>query len=418
LPLFAGDLTLRGNLTIDVAVVGGGIQALLVLRKLAERYSTAMFTRSNLGAGQTAHSHAFLHQGQMVARMPELLKKLQAAKEDWDDLVPKELLHETSFYWTPKEIPFDCPWNGLVPSNASVPFRVRRPAALYEFPGHYINAHDVVSHIGAPLLSQIRRIYQIDQLGVSPNNEITFRIAADSDRTAGYRVTAKAVVFAAGAGNHRLISELTKELGYRGQQTIKAFMLIIQGKEGNALNRGQLPHHSGFFPSERIFIAPRRHNGESVWLVGDGQRFWIQHPADWLHMSARDWFRRLRVPLFDLVPELATYGKEFAWGYYEAVKAEGDHDGGFPENSPTIELLGNLPAIAVWPGLFTLAPSAACKVATQTEALIGSQVRTPAPVWPADLHPPVIERETWLDTPLWSWSEFNHLLNGSGALAS
>jgi hypothetical protein len=49
---------------VDVMVIGGGVQGLVILDTLiAARYSCALVTDGDLGAGQTLHSHGFLNTG-------------------------------------------------------------------------------------------------------------------------------------------------------------------------------------------------------------------------------------------------------------------------------------------------------------------------------------------------------------------
>src|SRR5579859_5436305 len=50
--------------TVDVVVIGGGVQGLVLLDTLlAAGYSFALVTEGDLGAGQTLHSHGFLNTG-------------------------------------------------------------------------------------------------------------------------------------------------------------------------------------------------------------------------------------------------------------------------------------------------------------------------------------------------------------------
>ncbi len=49
---------------IDVLIIGGGIQGLVLLRQLTEHgYDCVLVTNSDLGSGQTLHSHGLLNSG-------------------------------------------------------------------------------------------------------------------------------------------------------------------------------------------------------------------------------------------------------------------------------------------------------------------------------------------------------------------
>ncbi len=53
---------------VDVAVVGGGIQGLVVLRELTSAgYGCVLITNADLGSGQTLHSHGLLNSGTGLA---------------------------------------------------------------------------------------------------------------------------------------------------------------------------------------------------------------------------------------------------------------------------------------------------------------------------------------------------------------
>lgn len=66
--------------SIDVLVIGGGVQGLAVLRQLKRRgYSAALVTNAPLGSGQTLHSHGILNSGYPYPR-----EDLRASlKRDW-----------------------------------------------------------------------------------------------------------------------------------------------------------------------------------------------------------------------------------------------------------------------------------------------------------------------------------------------
>src|SRR5678815_3436014 len=64
---------------VDVVVVGGGVQGLLILDALIEAgYSCALVNEGDVGAGQTLHSHGFLNTGfgMSGAELPEAAAEL------------------------------------------------------------------------------------------------------------------------------------------------------------------------------------------------------------------------------------------------------------------------------------------------------------------------------------------------------
>ncbi|MBW5446140.1 hypothetical protein GE107_08710 [Cohnella sp. CFH 77786] len=62
---------------VDVLIIGGGVQGLVLLDELKRQgYSAALTTNSCLGSGQTLHSHGLLNSGYWIIR-PELRKTLK-----------------------------------------------------------------------------------------------------------------------------------------------------------------------------------------------------------------------------------------------------------------------------------------------------------------------------------------------------
>lgn len=54
----------RANTPVDVLIIGGGIQGLVLLETVTKRgYSTAMVTNGPLGHGQSLHGHGTLESG-------------------------------------------------------------------------------------------------------------------------------------------------------------------------------------------------------------------------------------------------------------------------------------------------------------------------------------------------------------------
>jgi cation diffusion facilitator CzcD-associated flavoprotein CzcO len=93
---------------VDVVVVGGGVQGLLILDTLIEAgYSCALVNEGDLGAGQTLHSHGFLNTGfGMSDELPEAAAELVqpylrargvTLTGNWTILAPPELPAFASF---------------------------------------------------------------------------------------------------------------------------------------------------------------------------------------------------------------------------------------------------------------------------------------------------------------------------------
>lgn len=70
---------IMGTPAVDVVVIGGGVQGLVILDTLIEAgYSCALVTEGDLGAGQTLHSHGFLNTGFGMSgrELPEAVRRI------------------------------------------------------------------------------------------------------------------------------------------------------------------------------------------------------------------------------------------------------------------------------------------------------------------------------------------------------
>lgn len=92
-----------GAVAVDVVIIGGGIQGLLILDRLsAAGYACALVTEGDIGAGQTLHSHGFLNSGaglwndelpRAAAALvhPDLRERGVPLRGDWVVLPPSAL---------------------------------------------------------------------------------------------------------------------------------------------------------------------------------------------------------------------------------------------------------------------------------------------------------------------------------------
>src|SRR5262249_20407516 len=194
---------------VDVVVIGGGVQGLLILNTLiAAGYSCALVTEGDLGAGQTLHSHGFLNTGFGLGgrELPEAAAQLVhpflrargvTLTGNWAILPPpglRGLLLRTrpAFARLPP---------AHLPEGFSPTFR----DAARALPDYSFNKRQLVA-----ALSQGREGYILhgSVTGFRGRNPVEALMLRPEGSDAEVEVRASAVVVAAGCGSKRLLRDL------------------------------------------------------------------------------------------------------------------------------------------------------------------------------------------------------------------
>jgi glycerol-3-phosphate dehydrogenase len=72
------------EVTVEVLVIGGGIQGVVALAELhKQNFKTLLVTESDIGAGQTLSSQAYLHSGYPWAQHEEVVADIKKAANFW-----------------------------------------------------------------------------------------------------------------------------------------------------------------------------------------------------------------------------------------------------------------------------------------------------------------------------------------------
>jgi glycine/D-amino acid oxidase-like deaminating enzyme len=183
---------------LDVVIVGGGIQGLLVLDVLMERgYSCALVTEGDLGAGQTLHSHGFLNTGFGMLG-PELPRAASEIVHPWLRRQGIEPSHNWVVIPPPgalvdlpaAELPPGCVWTGG---------QARR------LPDAVVPKRALVEALAAGSEDRVIRGSIVGFLGRNPVEKVLLR---RPDRVGVEELGARAVVVAAGCGTKGLLRQL------------------------------------------------------------------------------------------------------------------------------------------------------------------------------------------------------------------
>lgn len=219
-------------LRVDVLVVGGSLQGLLVLdRLMSEGYSCALLTTSDLGAGQTLHSHGVLNTGFGMFG-PE----------------PVNLLHQVV-------LP-DLARRGVRTYGSWVALLPGRDSAM-PLPEVNVDKVDLVSALARDRENVVIR-GSISELERSDDGRLR-RVVIEP---AGVDLAPEAIVVAAGTGSKALLRQLGADA--RQVETIKhrpVHVLCVRGSSS------ELPPLDLVSPGDQFFVASHERDGVRKYLA-------------------------------------------------------------------------------------------------------------------------------------------------------
>jgi glycine/D-amino acid oxidase-like deaminating enzyme len=186
---------------VDVVVIGGGVQGLVILDALIEAgYSCALVTEGDVGAGQTLHSHGFLNTGygmagdELPAAAAEIVHPYLRARgvtltDNWVVLPP----------------PGVPALAGLPPASLPAGFSPAFTESARTLPDRSFSKRQLIEALLRGRERYIIRGSVAGFRGQDPVEAVVLRPEASGDELA---LRAKAVVVAAGCGSKRLLRDL------------------------------------------------------------------------------------------------------------------------------------------------------------------------------------------------------------------
>jgi glycine/D-amino acid oxidase-like deaminating enzyme len=193
---------------VDVAIVGGGLQGLVLLRELTSAgYGCVLVTHGDLGSGQTLHSHGLLNSGTGLvagALQRELhqgtlpyLRRLGVPVYGEDRsflLAPQAMVDQLAPAWEANRYHPE-------PVDASVlPTGIEPLARVYRVPGYNVDKHRLV----ATLCAGVEAFVLLGEV-VQAGESIGVRAKDSGDLVS---LEARAVVVAAGCGTKALLRDI------------------------------------------------------------------------------------------------------------------------------------------------------------------------------------------------------------------
>ncbi len=340
---------------LDVAVFGGGIAGLWLLRRLrALGFNAALFERTSLGTGQTIASQGIIHSGvkytfdgvnrpqtEALSSMPKIWTDCIAGRGEVD-LRGTEILAEHQLMFTTggllnrltgalatKAMRSDV--NSVARSDWPTVFDAR------EFSGKIYRLEEPVLATKTVLAA----------LGKTDAHQATVKsIRRDGERVAevvfteGTSISPRACVFTSGEGNEWFADQigLAKE---RVAQRRPLRMFLARGLPHQLFAHCLVPE-----PKPRVTVTTHLLGIENIWYIGGN----IAEKA--VGMSDVEALRWAHSEMTDLFPWLDW--KKVQWAIHDVDRAEPLANKLLP-TGPTLTTVGN--AALAWPTKLALAPA-------------------------------------------------------------
>jgi hypothetical protein len=347
----------RDGAEIDVAVFGGGIAGLWLLRRLrALGFDALLFEKTALGTGQTIASQGIIHSGvkytfdgvsrpqtEALSSMPRIWMDCIAGRGEVDlrgteilaehqlMFTSRGLLHRVAGALATKALRSDV--NALARDDWPAVFRAK------EFSGTIYRLEEPV--LAAKTVLEALRCQGTHTAGVKEMQRDGERVSGiilnDSAATC---IRPRACVFTAGEGNEWFAERLGLEKS-RVAQRRPLRMFLARGLPHKVFAHCLVPE-----PKPRVTITTHTWDGENVWYLGGN----LAEKA--VGMNNGDALRWAHGEMTELFPWLDW--KSIRWAIHDVDRAEPAANRLLP-SGPTLTTIGN--AALAWPTKLALAPA-------------------------------------------------------------
>jgi len=426
-----------GAIRLDVLILGGGIQGLWLLKDLHAKYSTLLLEPAGLGSGQTAHSHTYLHEGHFFGSRC-LRGRLEKARSLWLEWLGTKTIRpvvDTAYclFTTLGSLSaFDQRWRNQLSLRVDPHPAFPSLRRLYEIGGLTFDSNTLLFELrrDAKCPKYARQLGAVEGIFASGGGR-SIQVTVRSPRGEVCRLEPRALVLAAGASNEALIEMVDcanrRPQGPQTQQFRLTHMLVIEEKEA-----GLLPAFTGQILPAGVFVASRRREDRTVWLVSDGKvpsrlaRGSRGGRPESTDGDKAEFVRSVMEGLREAGPVWLEQEDRLKWGVYAALKAEGDNPerpgdnatgctADRPDQLPQTEAVRELcfrGGYAVWPNLLSLAPLASDEITRMmpephAQGNPWPELPTELSAWPELLEFP---GETWTFTAMRDRQELRNLL--------
>lgn len=349
------------DIDVDVVIIGGGIAGLWILARLQQAgYKTVLLESEALGSGQTRYAQGIIHGGTKYALTGKLTASSEAVADmptRWRacyeghgelDLSQAELLSDAHYLWSTTSLSSRI--SGFFASKImrarscelqkqSLPDIFQHKdfkGQFYQLDEPVFNTLSVVRALAEPRKQSILMI-DGDSLLVDDN-----KLNVQSKQGSRYCFHYKKIIFSAGEGNEKLLSQSNETRLKMQRRPLK--MVLLRGVQDDMI----YAHCLGASVNPRLTITSHRdQRGNIVWYIGgqlaeDG----VAKTDEKLILAAKKELREL-IPWLDL--------KTAQWGVLKINRAEIKKPGVTRPDSYSIEQNENV--ITAWPTKLALAPA-------------------------------------------------------------
>ncbi|MBN4055360.1 FAD-dependent oxidoreductase [bacterium AH-315-K03] len=398
------------TVTVDIAIIGGGIAGLWLLNRLCNQgYNAILFEHNKLGSAQTMASQGMIHGGikyalggaltgasEAIADMPKLWR--QCLKGEGDvDLRAAQLLSDHFYLWSTQSITSKITSffaSKLSQGRVDHVKKNERPDVFQnnQFKGKLYRLVDLVldvpSVVTALKENYSERIFSIDwqhsQFEQNSDGHIERLSINNTANNTPLCIQAKRFVLSAGEGNEDLLNRLDCHSPLMQRRPLR--QVLVKHKYPYAL----YAHCMGSSPSPRLTISSHAlENGQWVWYLGGDL---ATHGAT---LTDAQVITKAQDELRELFPWLDFSDSEWATLYIN--RAEPKQKGLIkPDKAFVVKASGCDNLIVSWPTKLTLAPNMANEVC---QVLHADKIMGDAN--PDSLAPLHLLEKPVVDTPSW-----------------
>jgi glycine/D-amino acid oxidase-like deaminating enzyme len=341
---------------IDVAVFGGGIAGLWLLRRLRRLgFDALLFESKTLGSGQTLAAQGILHSGVKYAfdnRMGSAAQTLASMPKIWLDCIAgrgevdlrgTEILTNNQCVFTTGGLA-----SRVTSAIAARAFRsVFEPIARDDLPevfrargfkGEVFRLQEPVLATKTVVAALSSHAFRASVKELRRQGESVAEIMFDDERQT--RIRPRACVFAAGQGNEWFAGQLGLDKN-KVTQRRPLRMFLARGLPHRVYAHWLVPE-----PKPRLTITTHDLQGENVWYIGGNiaEKTVGLNPAEALHLAHAE--------MTGVFPELDW--KNVRWAMHDVDRAEPAANKLLPKG-PVLKTSGN--AALAWPSKLVLAPA-------------------------------------------------------------
>lgn len=367
----------------DIAIFGGGVAGLWLLKRLREEgYQTILLESSSIGGGQTLASQGIIHGGlkyalsgtltqaaTTIASMPERWRRCLAG-EDPVDISDVKVLQEHYYMWS--EASFRSKLKTFLGSKSLVGKVAQVKAenfpdffadskangSLYQLPDFVIDTNTLLGSLARGMEDSLFLIepsqieFKFDSEGLCKGFQLGPR---DSQAT----IETQRIIFCAGEGNEALIDKagLTKVRS----QTRPLNMVYLKKKGLPEVFVHCIGDDFGLSP--RLTVTSHMDNGgTTVWYLGG------ELAESGIHKNESDQLAAAKTQLAKYFPWIDISDAE--WGCFAINRAEANINNNYRPDGAYISEENNI--IAAWPTKLTLTPALADMVIEQLSQITKS----------------------------------------------